>query len=64
MKVKYDKETDILYIRLSDLVIAESDEDKKGVILDYTADGKLVRIEILEASKTSAQPSKVEYESV
>jgi uncharacterized protein YuzE len=64
MKVKYDKETDILYIRLSDLVIAESDEDKKGVILDYTADGKLVGIEILEASKTSAQPSKVEYESV
>lgn len=64
MKVKYDKETDILYIRLSDLVIEESDEYKKGVILDYTADGKLVGIEILEASKTSAQPSKVEYESV
>lgn len=64
MKIKYDKETDILYIRLSDLVIAESDEDKKGVILDYTADGKLVGIEILDASKTSAQPSKVEYESV
>lgn len=64
MKVKYDKETDILYIRLSDLAIAESDEEKKGVILDYTADGTLVGIEILEASKTSIQPSKVEYESV
>ncbi|MCF2444504.1 DUF2283 domain-containing protein [Dyadobacter sp. CY345] len=64
MKVKYDKETDILYIRLSDLAIAESDEEKKGVILDYTADGQLVGIEILEASKTSIQPSKVEYESV
>jgi len=64
MKVKYDKETDILYIKLSDLAIAESDEEKKGVILDYTADGQLVGIEILEASKTSIQPSKVEYESV
>jgi len=42
MKVKYDKETDILCIKLSDLIIAESDEDKKGVILDYTADGQLV----------------------
>ena len=39
MKVKYDKETDILYIRFSDLQIDESDEDKKGVILDYSADG-------------------------
>lgn len=31
MKVKYDKETDILYIRLSDLAIAESDEEKRAL---------------------------------
>lgn len=62
MKVKYDKETDILYIRLSDLKVDESDEDKKGVILDYSADGQLVGIEVLNVSKTSVQPSKVEYE--
>jgi uncharacterized protein YuzE len=62
MKVKYDKETDILYIRLSDLQIDESDEDKKGVILDYSIDGQLVGIEVLNASKSSYQPSKVEYE--
>ncbi len=62
MKVKYDKETDILYIRLSDLQIDESDEDKKGVILDYSIDGQLVGIEVLNASKSSNQPSKVEYE--
>jgi len=62
MKVKYDKETDILYIKLSDLIIAESDEDKKGVILDYTVDGQLVGIEVLNASKSAIQPSKVEYE--
>ncbi|WP_159471824.1 DUF2283 domain-containing protein [Dyadobacter sp. 3J3] len=64
MKVKYDKETDILYIKLSDLAIVESDVDKKGVVLDYTADGRLAGIEILEASKSTIQPSKVEYESV
>ncbi|MBE9460484.1 DUF2283 domain-containing protein [Dyadobacter subterraneus] len=64
MKIKYDKETDILYIKLSDLAIAESDVDKKGVILDYTADGQLAGIEILEASKSTIQPSKIEYESV
>ena len=62
MKVKYDKETDILYIRLSDLSIEESDEDKKGVILDYSAGGELVGIEVLNASKSAIQPSKVEYE--
>ena len=64
MKVKYDKETDILYIRLSDLSIEESDEDKKGVILDYSADGELVGIEVLNASKSAIQTSKVEYEFV
>lgn len=62
MKIKYDKETDIIYIRLKDLVIDESDEGKKGVILDYSADGQLVGIEVLNASKTMDQPSKVEYE--
>lgn len=62
MKVKYDKETDILYIKLSDEKIEESDEDKKGIILDYSKTGNLVGIEILNASKSSLNPSKVEYE--
>ena len=38
MKIKYDKETDILYIKLNDLAIDESDEANKGIILDYTED--------------------------
>jgi len=62
MKVKYDKETDILYIKLSDESIEESDQDKKGIILDYSKSGNLVGIEILNASKSSLNPSKVEYE--
>lgn len=62
MKVKYDKETDILYIRLSDIAIDESNEDKDGIILDYSIDGQLVGIEVLNASKTAIEPSKVEYE--
>ena len=47
---------------MSDAKIVESDEDKKGVILDYAEDGSLVGIEILNASKTSLNPTKVEYE--
>jgi uncharacterized protein YuzE len=62
MKVKYDKEADIVYISLSDKAIKESDEDKPGVILDYSADGSIVGIEILNASKKLPQPYKMEYE--
>ncbi len=62
MKVKYDKEVDILYIRLSDDKIVESDETKDGVILDYSVLNKLVGIEILNASKSMEFPAKVEYE--
>lgn len=62
MKVKYDKEADVLYIQLSDAPIAESDEERKGIILDYASDGKIVAIEILNASKNLPQPTKVEYE--
>ena len=62
MKVKYDKELDILYISLSDKPVKESDEEKPGIILDYSADGSIVAIEILEASKKLPHPYKVEYE--
>jgi uncharacterized protein YuzE len=62
MKVKYDKELDILYVSISDENVFESDEDKKGVILDYSAEGRVVGIEILNASKQAGNPAKVEYE--
>lgn len=64
MKVKYDKETDILYITLSDEKIEESDEDKIGFILDYSKNGNLVGIEVLNASKSFINPAKVEYQAV
>ena len=62
MKVKFDKETDVLYIKLNDLPVAESDEDKPGIVLDYAEDGSVVAIEILDASKKMLQPDKIEYE--
>ena len=62
MKVKYDKEVDVLYIKLNDMPVRESDEDKPGIILDYAEDGSIVSIEILEASKKLPFPYKVEYE--
>ena len=62
MKVKYDKELDILYLSFSDETVFESDEDKKGIILDYSSDGHIVGIEVLNATKQVGNPVKVEYE--
>jgi uncharacterized protein YuzE len=64
MKVIYDRETDILTIILSDAPVAESDEDKPGVILDYDASGNLVSLEILDASHRIMVPSQIEYQVV
>lgn len=64
MKVIYDRATDILTIILSDAPVAESDEDKPGVILDYDASGNLVSLEILDASRRIMVPSQIEYQVV
>ena len=47
MKMTYDKETDVLYIRLSDNKIVESEEAEKNIVLDYDDKNNLVGIEIL-----------------
>jgi uncharacterized protein YuzE len=62
MKIKYDKEVDILYIHFSDGKIAESDEEKPGIILDYDELGNIVGIEVINASTKMPQPMKLEYE--
>ncbi|MYC78411.1 DUF2283 domain-containing protein [Candidatus Poribacteria bacterium] len=50
MKLNYYPETDSLYIDLSELPSVESREISEGVILDYDADGRLVGIDIDNAS--------------
>jgi len=61
LKVTYDASVDVLRILFSDARIAESDEDKSGMILDCAADGSLVGMEMLDASKHMSNPSGVEY---
>lgn len=51
MKFKYHKKEDALYLRFNDAVIAESDEVREGIILDYNKQGKLVGLEILDVAK-------------
>ncbi len=62
MVIKYDKESDVIYIQFSDNKVTESDEDKPGVILDYGEDGEIVGIEVLNASKKTSHPNGISYE--
>jgi len=61
MKVSYDKEVDVLRILLSERKIVESDESRADVILDYDAEGNVVGMEILNASKHAELPNACEF---
>ena len=50
MKLNYCPETDSLYIDLSEQSSVESREISEDVLLDYDADGRLVGIDIDNAS--------------
>ncbi len=63
MKIAYNPRTDTLTMILKeDAQVAESDEDKPGVILDYDQEGNLVSLEILDASKRVTEPRKIEFQ--
>ena len=64
MKVSYDVQTDTLNVIFRDNVpIAESDEERPGIIFDYDNDGNLVSLEILDASKRVTEANKVEFQT-
>ena len=51
MRLSYFPDTDSLYIDLSEQPGVESREISEGIVLDYGEDGRLVGIDIDEASK-------------
>ena len=61
MKLIYDKETDTLSIILRPGKVAESDEPRPGLILDYDKAGRLVSLELLDASDQVKAPQSVEF---
>ena len=62
MKATYDTKTDTLTLELKPGPVAESDEGKPGVILDYDEAGDLVGIEVLDASKRVAQARTMQFQ--
>lgn len=57
MKVRFDRDSDALYIRLDDSRIVESEEVKPGVVLDFNEQNQVVGIEILDAGKRVPESS-------
>jgi uncharacterized protein YuzE len=51
MKISYYPDSDSLYIDLSEQPSTESREISEGVVLDYDAEGRLVGIDIDNASQ-------------
>jgi uncharacterized protein YuzE len=62
MKVIYDSDTDTLSLLFRDKPIAESDELREGLIIDYGKDGKIVSVEVLDASEHVTEPQGIAYE--
>ena len=58
MNRKIDHENDVLYFRLTDAAIFESEEIQPGVILDFDEQGRVVGVEMLALS-TRIEPEKL-----
>lgn len=59
MKITYDKKVDAVYIKLNEE--AKYKNTKKitdNVMVDYSADGKVVGVEVLDASENMIVPKK------
>jgi uncharacterized protein YuzE len=51
MKIEYDKEVDALYLRLQEKYIARTVQIEEGLNLDLDEEGKLVGLEVLDATQ-------------
>ena len=62
MKVTYDKSVDAVYISLSTLQPEGVIEVADGINIDVTPDGKIVGIELLDASEKVSLDTLLTYE--
>ncbi|KPK44420.1 MAG: hypothetical protein AMK74_05145 [Nitrospira bacterium SM23_35] len=62
MKITYAKEVDAIYIGLSSLNPEGAIELADGINIDVTSDGKIVGIELLDASQKVSLDTLLTYE--
>lgn len=65
MKLSIDQKADALYLSLLDGPAADTEEVAPGILLDYSADGKVVGIEMLYLSKRAPglDPSRLIFDA-
>jgi len=51
MKLEYDREVDALYIRIQEKEVTRTEEIEDGLNLDFDDQGRLIGIEILNATE-------------
>jgi uncharacterized protein YuzE len=56
MRMRVDHAADAIYLNLTDRPIKDSEEVAAGIIVDYDHEGRIVGIEILDASKRTDDP--------
>jgi len=56
MHLRVDQRADAIYVNLTDRVIKESEEVADGIVVDDDAEGRIVGVEILDASKRTDDP--------
>ena len=68
MKFEYDKDVDAAYIYLEETIadgeVGKTIELNNNIILDFDKKGKLLGIEVLDASKVLNQKSLLEAQSI
>ena len=61
MKVICDGQTDTLSVVFAETIVAESDEEKPGVILDYDSARNLVSLQILVPRRGCHPPPRLRF---
>jgi uncharacterized protein YuzE len=60
MRLRIDRDSDALYLRLDETEIVESEEVEPGIILDFDKDGRVIGIEMLKlSSRTNPERLRV-----
>ncbi len=57
MRLRVDQAADAIYLNLTERPIKDSAEIANGIVVDYDAEGRIVGIEILDASKRTDDPA-------